>query len=215
MANSRDIILQKIKDALSNPSEEPYPDLAQMASGKLYPPAGDEDLALRFAEEFSRLGGHFSWCQNLKEAVDQMKKLADAAHFEHWYCKQKDWKDQLEKNGWQRKWTEDLANCHVAVTGCESLVARTGSIMLSTRGSGGRASSVYAPVHVCLAFAHQLVYDIGDALDDLQEKYGEKIPSSVTLASGPSRTADIEKTLVTGVHGPKEVFCFLIENQPV
>ncbi|MFY8004345.1 MAG: LUD domain-containing protein [Chitinophagaceae bacterium] len=35
----------------------------------------------------------------------------------------------------------------------------------------------------------------------------------LSLASGPSRTADIEKTLVVGVHGPKEVFCFLIENQ--
>ena len=37
------------------------------------------------------------------------------------------------------------------------------------------------------------------------------MPSLITFASGPSRTADIEKTLVTGVHGPKEVYCFLVE----
>jgi L-lactate dehydrogenase complex protein LldG len=34
----------------------------------------------------------------------------------------------------------------------------------------------------------------------------------ISFATGPSRTADIEKTLVVGVHGPKEVFCFLIDN---
>jgi L-lactate dehydrogenase complex protein LldG len=34
----------------------------------------------------------------------------------------------------------------------------------------------------------------------------------ITLATGPSRTADIEKTLVVGVHGPKEVYLFLVDD---
>jgi len=45
----------------------------------------------------------------------------------------------------------------------------------------------------------------------MKEKYAGNIPSLITFASGPSRTADIEKTLVTGVHGPKEVYCFLVD----
>jgi L-lactate dehydrogenase complex protein LldG len=45
----------------------------------------------------------------------------------------------------------------------------------------------------------------------LMEKYKNKMPSFITMASGPSRTADIEKTLVVGVHGPKEVYVFLVE----
>jgi L-lactate dehydrogenase complex protein LldG len=56
------------------------------------------------------------------------------------------------------------------------------------------------------------VYDIKDGLQLLKEKYQGNIPSMITFATGPSRTADIEKTLVTGVHGPKEVFCFLLER---
>jgi L-lactate dehydrogenase complex protein LldG len=55
------------------------------------------------------------------------------------------------------------------------------------------------------------MYDIKDALLFLKEKYSGNMPSLITFASGPSRTADIEKTLVTGVHGPKEVYCFLVE----
>ena len=75
----------------------------------------------------------------------------------------------------------------------------------------GRTVSVYAPVHICIAYTNQLLYDVKDALQNIKEKYAGNIPSLITFANGPSRTADIEKTLVTGVHGPKEVYLFLIE----
>jgi len=71
---------------------------------------------------------------------------------------------------------------------------------------------VYAPVHICIAYTSQLVYDISEGLQQLRETYGQQFPSMVTIATGPSRTADIEKTLVVGVHGPKEVFCFLVDS---
>ena len=82
---------------------------------------------------------------------------------------------------------------------------------MSAAEQSGRTVSVYAPVHICIAYSNQLVYDIKDALVHLKEKYTNKIPSLITFATGPSRTADIEKTLVTGVHGPKEVYCFLVD----
>jgi L-lactate dehydrogenase complex protein LldG len=56
------------------------------------------------------------------------------------------------------------------------------------------------------------VYDIKDGLEKVKENYKEALPSLLTLATGPSRTADIEKTLVVGVHGPKEVYCFVVDN---
>jgi L-lactate dehydrogenase complex protein LldG len=56
------------------------------------------------------------------------------------------------------------------------------------------------------------VYDVEDAMQVLKEKYGIHIPSLITFATGPSRTADIEKTLVVGVHGPKEVYCLLTDQ---
>ena len=46
----------------------------------------------------------------------------------------------------------------------------------------------------------------------MQIKYKKNLPSFITLATGPSRTADIEKTLVVGIHGPKEVYVFLLEK---
>ena len=56
------------------------------------------------------------------------------------------------------------------------------------------------------------IFGAQDALQGAREKYGEQLPSLITFATGPSRTADIEKTLVVGVHGPKEVYLFLVEG---
>ena len=117
----------------------------------------------------------------------------------------------LQNSQCSNNYYDDLAGCHASITRCEYLVARTGTIVMSSAQLSGRTTSVYAPIHVCIAFTNQLVYDIKDALTGLKDKYKGKIPSLITFASGPSRTADIEKTLVTGVHGPKEVYCFLVE----
>jgi L-lactate dehydrogenase complex protein LldG len=107
---------------------------------------------------------------------------------------------------------EDLSKADVSITGCECLVARTGSIVLSAAQTDGRTASVYAPIHVCVAFTSQLVYDIGDAFQQIKNRHGDRFPSLVSFATGPSRTADIEKTLVVGVHGPKEVYLLLVEG---
>jgi L-lactate dehydrogenase complex protein LldG len=83
--------------------------------------------------------------------------------------------------------------------------------VLSSQQLSGRASSIYAPIHICIAYTHQLVYDIADSLDQFKRDI-DFLPSMISYATGPSRTADIEKTLVVGVHGPKEVYCFLVDK---
>ena len=76
----------------------------------------------------------------------------------------------------------------------------------------GRRLSIYPPVHIVLAYTSQIVLDIKDGLKLLKEKYEGSLPSMISNVTGPSRTADIEKTLVLGAHGPKELFVFLLEG---
>jgi L-lactate dehydrogenase complex protein LldG len=83
---------------------------------------------------------------------------------------------------------------------------------MSTGQKSGRTVSVYAPVHICIAYTSQVVYDIKDALQAARDKYGADFPSLLTFATGPSRTADIEKTLVLGAHGPRELYVFLLDD---
>ena len=205
---SKKNILKKIRQALSNPV--PVPFAQNEGSNNLYRPAGQE-LEIEFAENFTNLQGRFCFCESEQELVNQLSALFTARKWNKIYCKEDALIHILSTDPMNISCTNDLKNCHVSVTGCESLVARTGSILLSSNQQHGRTTSVYAPIHICIARTNQLVYDIRESLQLLQEKYTD-FPSLVTFATGPSRTADIEKTLVTGVHGPKEVFCFLIEN---
>lgn len=202
MSSARENILSKIKKALANPVPLPFP-LAEN-DNNIFHPAADE-LAIVFAEAFSTLQGKFVFCLDEKEMITQVQQLIAAKEWTKIYCNETKWNDAFSN-------TIALESCDASVTGCEYLVARTGTIVLSAAQESGRTVSVYAPVHICIGYTDQLVYDVKDALQAIKEKYGNNIPSFITFASGPSRTADIEKTLVTGVHGPKEVYLFLIER---
>ncbi|MGI8951939.1 MAG: LutC/YkgG family protein [Chitinophagaceae bacterium] len=208
-SSARENILKKIKQALNNPVPVPFAETKENIS--FFQPSTKEP-ELEFAENFSALLGKFSFCINEKELTEQLNSLIKARNWNKIFCNEKKLKDDLKKIGFDFSYTTDLKNCDASITTCEQLIARTGSIVLSSAQPSGRTVSVYAPVHICVAYTNQLVYDIKEALLNVKEKYVQ-LPSLITLATGPSRTADIEKTLVVGVHGPKEVFCFLVEKK--
>ncbi len=211
MANTaRENILQKIKQALAKPVPVPFP--ASEGNDTVFQPS-QKELEIEFAEKFTGLLGRFSFCVDEKELVNQLNTLIAQRNWKNIYCRETELSTELFNAGFTTVYTDDVAGCDAAITGCEHLVARTGSMIMSSAQQSGRTVSVYAPVHICIAYTDQLVYDIGAGLQQLRMDYGKNFPSLVTLATGPSRTADIEKTLVVGVHGPKEVFCFLIDRQ--
>jgi L-lactate dehydrogenase complex protein LldG len=103
----------------------------------------------------------------------------------------------------------------LGVTGCECLVAQTGSVIVSTRAAGGRALSVLPPVHLVIARREQIVPDLAAAMALLRQRYDGHWPSQLSLVTGPSRTSDIEKTLVLGAHGPKRLVVFFADSGAV
>lgn len=94
-------------------------------------------------------------------------------------------------------------DCAASITLCEGLVAQTGSILSSSR-CGGRGGSIIPPVHIVYATSDQLLPDITTALRKAMQS-DLKDASYFGLISGSSRTADIEKILVQGAHGPVKV----------
>jgi L-lactate dehydrogenase complex protein LldG len=205
-SGAKNNILKKIRMALAHPTPLPFPKAE--SSDSLFQPQ-QEDLVVTFAEQFTALQGKFIFCQHAAELKENFARLCYQNQWTKLYCEEEALKDIIHPNSLHA----DVGSCEASVTSCEALVARTGSIVLSSVRQG-RIPSVYAPVHVCVAHTSQLVYDIKDALVMLKDKYRQFLPSMITFATGPSRTADIEKTLVVGVHGPKEVYCFVVEDQP-
>lgn len=199
---AKENILKRIRQALSHPVPLPFPQ--SEGANSVFHPATDS-LDVVFAQEFINMQGKFSFCMSEAEMILQLEQLIAEKQWNKIYCNTDQWNEKFSN-------TINLESCDASITGCEFLVARTGTIVMSAAQQSGRTVSVYAPIHICIAYTSQLVYDVKDALQGIKERYAGNIPSLITFATGPSRTADIEKTLVTGVHGPKEVYCFLVES---
>jgi L-lactate dehydrogenase complex protein LldG len=206
---AKENILKKIRKALSHSTPLPFPQ--SEGNQPVFQPL-QQDIEVEFAEQFTKLQGKFIYCINRQELAFQLSSLVKKQDWNKVYCLEDQLLENIAGQLSDRLVKTDLAGCDVSITGCEYLVARTGSIVMSAAQKSGRNTSVYAPIHICIAYTNQLVYDLKDALQGAKEKYGNQLPSLITFATGPSRTADIEKTLVVGVHGPKEVYVFLVEG---
>jgi L-lactate dehydrogenase complex protein LldG len=91
------------------------------------------------------------------------------------------------------------------LTGCAAGIANTGTVVLLDEGETLKAS-LLPETHLVVLRASQLVADLPEALA------GTRNASNAVLVTGPSRTADIEMTLTIGVHGPKEIIVFLVDD---
>lgn len=97
------------------------------------------------------------------------------------------------------------------VTLAYALIAQTGSVFV-TAACGGRGASVVAPCHIVFATSDQMVPDLETALIDAAREGVLSNQSFACVISGSSRTADIEKILVQGAHGPRRLVVILEER---
>ncbi|WP_045688861.1 lactate utilization protein C [Hymenobacter sp. AT01-02] len=212
---SRDIILRRIRESLQQSAPQPTrPDF----TAPLHPrSATADDLAVAFAQSFVRVGGVFFYCDSVEHFYDQLFAYKKEKALEHLYVWEPELKKLLHEGEivFQGDETEFVAHADAGLTTCEALVARTGSVLVSGATGSGRRLSIYPDQHLILARTSQVVADIGDALQMMQQKYGaDRLPSMISLTTGPSRTADIEKTLVLGAHGPRSIVLFLLDDAP-
>ncbi|MDO7885870.1 LutC/YkgG family protein [Hymenobacter cheonanensis] len=214
MLSPRDKLLGRIRTALAaGPAPAPpVPDWAAPVH-PLLPPA---DLAALFAENFRRIGGEFFYCENHAQLGSELRawlaeRLPGGQQFYVWEPAMQAHL-QAAQVPFQATEADFRAQAAVGLTSCEALVARTGSLVVAPATASGRRLSIYPDQHVVLARPSQVVAEIGDALRLVQARYGDHLPSMLSLTTGPSRTADIEKTLVLGAHGPRRLSLFLLED---
>lgn len=202
-------LLKKIRQALLEKRDNPYPNLESLPH---YPPV-PQDLDIMFAEEFMAISGQFAFCEDEVQFIETLLELAEQRNWRKIYCWEPALQEVLARYEYPYFETDkDFEQAEVGFTLCEALIARNGSIMLSNANAAGRRLSIYPPVHIVLAYTSQLVPDLKEGFALVKKKFGANIPSMITTVTGPSRTADIEKTLVLGAHGPKELFVFLLEG---
>jgi L-lactate dehydrogenase complex protein LldG len=189
---ARDNILDRVRAALRTPAHQPLPP----TSAPIFPSVTDPEA--RFREEFTALKGEFIESgDTLASFLKGFVKIAT------------DGSDLVGKTIGEAN--ASVSESDLGVTSCDCLVAQTGSVIVSTISAGGRALSVLPPTHLVIARHEQLIPDLATAMAFLRKRYDEHWPSALSVITGPSRTADIEKILVMGAHGPKRLALYFTE----
>lgn len=223
--DDRDLIFRRIREALQARREQVAPHRDAAAYRSLLPVVGEsfEARVERFREWSERLNTEFLVCTR----ADLPATLAGLARTHGWSrpaCHgaglalealaatglDDERALHIDDSGAHPYDKDALEACDLGITTCVALVAQTGSVLLTSRDSGGRALSVLPPHHLVVATADQMLPDLPATMAFVREKYGSDLPSLVTLHTGPSRTGDIERTIVLGAHGPKKLTVVLI-----
>jgi L-lactate dehydrogenase complex protein LldG len=214
--SERDNIFARLREALTNEAQAHHdsglPTVAEQR--RAMPPGGvslEEQLAL-FARNAADLRATFKLVNDDGELAAALRALHDAEkwrrvathrHAEaHLKSAGIDFATLVTDAGYNK---HDLEQCDVGITECDALIAQTGTVLVTTRSSGGRGLSCLPPHHVVIARREQMVADLPAAFALLKQKYGGDYPSMISFISGPSRTGDIERILVLGAHGPKKL----------
>jgi L-lactate dehydrogenase complex protein LldG len=207
---SKEKILKKVRKALIHKSAQEIGDVDKESEIFV---TSEEPLEIQFAQNFSALNGKFVFCENEAEFIENFGFIAKDNEWENIFTFEPEIGGLLSKGNIKfSSKEEDLLKTDIGLTFCECLIARTGSVMVSSRQASGRRVPVYSNFHVVVAYSSQLVNNVKDGLKLIKERYNNQLPSMISTISGPSRTADIEKTLVQGAHGPREIFVFLVDD---
>ena len=236
MAGSRAEILGKIRLGLAKPRTEHHDGHRSQIShirelfASAYPP---DSLIEKFRTEFEGVSGKLAVCKNSDLVVDTIKDLIRSSHFKkvavskHSICRQLDlleklktelpevhfWGEDIDsENSFERfHLRETLAQVQLSITGAEYLVADIGSILMTAGAQASRQISLLPSTHLVIATPDQIYPNMAELFLRIGEEYWENLPgSALTLITGPSRTADIEKVLIKGVHGPTRLLVILL-----
>ena len=229
--SERDNILDRIREALARGGPQDHgqqnttrktrlPDAAEHR--RVLPAVGsglEAELSM-FQKNAADLRADFRLVKDQAAFVSELKTLCAAEHWQHLASHHGELTEPVCKAlGLPVLFTDapfdkrELARCDAGISQCDALVAQTGTVVVTSRSTGGRALSVLPPHHVVLARRAQLVADLPAAFKVLKARYGAGYPSMISLITGPSRTGDIERILVLGAHGPKKLTILCARNR--
>ncbi len=207
---NQEIVLRHIRDASYKPYERDLGDIDFDARVFAVP---DDNPLIVFAEELNRIGGKFIYCDSQQDMALKLASLLDHHQWLNPVVQDTELKRFFKERNMVFQDGDTMPiDAKVGISYCESLIGRLGSVLVSSWSNPGRQMHAYPEIHIVIAHSSQVVMTLGEAFRKLRKKYAVDFPSELTLISGPSRTADIEKTLVMGAHGPKELFVFVVAD---
>jgi L-lactate dehydrogenase complex protein LldG len=207
-STTKEKVLKKIRASLLSKSPNPFPQLeidSSVFSQRT------EDAVVEFGNQLTLAGGKFFIVEDELEFASGLVDLGMQHLWKNIICIEEGLSNLLYECDLPHSClVEDIKDMNVAVTGCECAIIRSGSIVLSSKHQT-RTVPAYAPVHIVLVKASQLVNDMKEMFTYFKNQ--GKLPSAISIITGPSKTADIGGVTVVGAHGPKQLYVFLIDDR--
>jgi len=110
-----------------------------------------------------------------------------------------------------------ISDSYIGITSADFCMADTATLVMRTRPGQARTVSLLPSIHVAVIGIDRLIADLKELYALLKwdpQESKEGLTNCMTFISGPSKTADIEATMVHGAHGPREVYVFVKKNDP-
>jgi L-lactate dehydrogenase complex protein LldG len=108
-----------------------------------------------------------------------------------------------------------VLDSYIGVTAADFCMADTATLVMRTRAGQARSVSLVPAIHIAVIELNQIIADLKELYALLKwnaQERKEGLTNCMTFISGPSKTADIEATMVHGAHGPREVHVFVIKK---
>ena len=216
--SSREAILQRIRERISGGAATP-----PLERIEVWPDTGRdrESLVERFTTELEAVAGEVVRCRSIDDARTKLAELIDAAGWSTVAAADTPLvRDVLEglpqecvlypEAGFESK---QLARIPAAVISAECFLADTGSAVVRAQTGEARLLAYLPETSVIIGRTEQLREHMPAAWGEISERLREEqVPGEWVVVSGPSRTADIEKILILGVHGPKRLVVMMVDS---
>jgi len=205
--SSKEIILERIRKGLNKARFRN--DLNETENKEEIFVKSDKSLLETFRDELTKINGVCHYFSSEDELIKYLSEIQ--AELLPVYCSDEKLIKYLEKAGIE--YTDNFnSDIKTGISACEFLIARIGSAMVSSALPGSRKIFSYPHTHIVIAYENQLVAELEDGLEGVKKKYNNNLPSQIINITGPSRTADIEKTLILGAHGPKKMMVLILKS---
>ncbi len=214
---ARNAILSRIRKAQNRPAQPTEAEYAQVQQYLADHAAGPRpdlgtNLPERFRQQALRTSQTLDEVASLDEVPAAVARYLDGIGVSHqaiaWETlRSLPWEGAGVKVDFRPPVNEDL----VGVTGCFCAVAETGTLMLLSGAETFASAALLPETHIAIVPISRIVGTIEDAFALAKKERGE-LPRATNFISGPSRTGDIEQTIVLGAHGPYRVHVIIVKD---
>jgi L-lactate dehydrogenase complex protein LldG len=214
--NSRDTVLGRIRDALADRPVEPLPPVPEVWP-ETNPDA--QTMAARFAEELDAVQGELHRCRSMDDARTKLRGLMEEFGVSEIGAIDRPIAREVTEGLDGVAWVGDdwdpnrIGRLPLGLVAADYLLADTGTCVVANGTSSERLMCYLPPACIVIAATDRLREHLPAAWREIGPRAADPaLRGEYVFITGPSRTADIEKILILGVHGPKRLIVLLIEG---